>query len=330
VYSWVPWLSRHGIDLKCESSLDEEEYAVLRSEAILAAKALVLSRAAIRALRRRHEERDGFRMIQRLRFLAPLPGFEPAPSVDIYDFDDALFAGPEGSGMGRFGWLKRQAAHCHSYIRRARLTIAGNSYLASRARAWSGNVEVVPSCVDPSAQPLREHHERETVTVGWIGSRTTTAHLRLVLPVIEKLNSNRVRAKLVVVGAEEDVTAPWIETRPWTLGGQAADLASFDIGIMPMPDNEWTRGKCGYKILQYFAAGVPAIASPVGVNRYLVGDERGRLAASDLEWQRALEELIDDAEARREMGAAARVFVEREFAYRRWAPELAAVLRSLA
>jgi glycosyltransferase involved in cell wall biosynthesis len=144
------------------------------------------------------------------------------------------------------------------------------------------------------------------------------------------MNSNQVRAKLVVVGAEEDIKAPWIESRPWSLRTEAADLASFDIGLMPLPDTEWTRGKCGYKILQYFAAGVPAIASPVGVNTNLVSDERGRLAESEWEWKRALEELIEDAEARREMGNAARTFVEREFAYQRWAPDLASLLRSLA
>lgn len=328
LYSWIPWLSRHGVDLRCNSSLNDEEYAVLQGDAQFALKVAVLGRAAIRALRR-PTTGDGLRLIQRLRFLAPLPGYEPATRLDVYDFDDALFAGAEGSEMGRYGFLKRQAQHCRTYIRRARLTIAGNSYLAGRAREWSSNVEVVPSCVDPSAQPLRQHHDREVVRVGWMGSRSTAAHLRHVLPVIASLNADKVRANLAVVGAQNGIEAPWIDTRPWRLDTQATDLASFDIGIMPLPDNEWTRGKCGYKILQYFSAGIPVVASPVGINKILLADGRGRLAKTVDDWQRALNELIEDAQARREMGAAGRAVVERDFSYQRWAPELASLLRAL-
>jgi hypothetical protein len=124
--------------------------------------------------------------------------------------------------------------------------------------------------------------------------------------------------------------ASWIEHRPWSLATEAADLASFDIGIMPLPDTDWARGKCGYKILQYFSAGVPAVASPVGVNSELIGSDRGLLAASTTDWHSALERLIDDAAERRERGAAAREFVEREYSYQRWAPELAALLHSVS
>ena len=98
---------------------------------------------------------------------------------------------------------------------------------------------------------------------------------------------------------------------------------------MPLPDDEWTRGKCGYKLLQYFAAGVPAVASPVGVNRAIVGEERGMLASSNDDWFKALEMLVRDAQARREMGSNARQFVEAKYSYERWAPELAGMLKSL-
>jgi hypothetical protein len=168
------------------------------------------------------------------------------------------------------------------------------------------------------------------VTVGWIGSHTTVSYLEPVLPVISKLNAAGLRVRLVVVGGDTGVRADWIEHRPWTLAGQAQDLAGFDIGIMPLPDSEWTRGKSGYKLLQYFAAGVPAVASPVGVNRELVSEDRGLLATTEDEWTRALTELISDAERRRVNGAAAREFVVRQFSYQRWAPELARLLRTLA
>jgi glycosyltransferase involved in cell wall biosynthesis len=100
---------------------------------------------------------------------------------------------------------------------------------------------------------------------------------------------------------------------------------------MPLVDSEWTRGKCGYKLLQYFSAGVPAVASPVGVNRDIVGrgGERGLLASTPEEWSSALEELIRDHAARAEMGGAARRLAELEYSYQRWAPELAALLAAL-
>ena len=125
-----------------------------------------------------------------------------------------------------------------------------------------------------------------------------------MLPAFARLNRDRLRARLVLVGADPALRAPWIEHRPWSLDSERDDLASFDLGIMPLPDSEWARGKCGYKALQYFSAGVPAIASPVGVARELVGEdgERGALASSPEEWHAALERLAADAAERARMG----------------------------
>jgi glycosyltransferase involved in cell wall biosynthesis len=103
----------------------------------------------------------------------------------------------------------------------------------------------------------------------------------------------------------------------------------MDVGLMPLPDDPWTRGKCGYKILQYFNASLPAIASPVGINRELVGSERGMLVDSDDEWFSAFKQLAAEPALRAEMGAAGRELAEREYSYTRWAPRLAALLAEL-
>jgi glycosyltransferase involved in cell wall biosynthesis len=189
---------------------------------------------------------------------------------------------------------------------------------------------VVPTCVDPSKQPLRDHEAVEVVSVGWIGSQTTSEYLQPVLPVFARLKDRGLPVKLVLVGADPALRAPWIEHRPWSIATEARELASFDVGIMPLPDSDWARGKCGYKVLQYFAAGVPAVASPVGVATHLIDDERGILAASAEQWENALQTLVSDTLERRQRGAAARAFVERHYSYQRWAGELAALLRSLA
>jgi hypothetical protein len=262
--------------------------------------------------------------------MAPLPGYDPPSELDVYDLDDALFIGSAAAVNRRFGWAKQEARRCVACLRRARLVVAGNAFLADHARRHAARVEIVPSCVAPEHQPLREHGAHEVLTVGWMGSQSTSEYLAPVLPVLRRLNAGAMRFRLVVVGASLGMREPWIEQRPWSLQTQASDLASFDVGIMPLRDSAWARGKCGYKLLQYFAAGVPAIASPVGVNPLLVGDDRGLLADSAAEWGRALKQLAADAGERRQRGAAARAFVERDYSYTRWAPELAAMLRSVA
>lgn len=328
IEGFAPFLAPEGAELRHAPTLTEREYAVIQSGASTARKAGVLARSCVRLAARGEGEHD-LRLVHRMRSLVPLPGLDPPRRLDVYDFDDALFLGSISQANARYGWVKREAATWVAYLRRARLVLAGNPFLAQRASEHARRVEIVPSCVDPAAQPLRAHAAADPVTIGWIGSRSTSAYLAEVLPAFERINRQRVRARLVLVGAAGEFAVPWIERREWSLASQATDLASFDVGIMPLPDHEWARGKCGFKLLQYFSAGVPAIASPVGVARSMVSTQRGALASSVDDWERALEALISDPGMRREQGAAARAFVERDYSYQRWAPELAGLLRSL-
>ncbi|MGH2950910.1 MAG: glycosyltransferase family 4 protein [Solirubrobacterales bacterium] len=317
-------LAALGVELRYRPMLTDSEYAVISAPGGAGAfprKAVAIASGARRALRVSTDA--DLTLVHRLRSLTPIPGVEPLRHVDVYDFDDALFVGSTLPWNRGFSWLKREAARCRAYLGRARLVIAGNAYLADHARAWADRVEVIPSCVEPARQPLRRHSDREVVRVGWVGSDSTAPYLDPLIPVFERLNASRQRARLVLVGAGAHLRAPWIDHRPWSAEAEVLELADFDIGVMPIPDDPWTRGKCGYKLLQFFAAGVPAIASPVGVNTELVDSERGRLASTDDEWTRALEELIGGVGVRRELGAAGRAFVEREYSYERWAPELA-------
>jgi glycosyltransferase involved in cell wall biosynthesis len=325
---FVPFLDGFGVTLDYRPTMTEDEYGIVESEAPPWRKAAALIRSAGRVLARQADDYD-LHMVYRLRTLLPVPGYESRQKPDVYDFDDAIFLGSISGANVRYRWLKREASLSMAYVRGARLVIAGNRFLADRVLPDARRVEVVPSCVDPDRQPTRRHEERDVVTVGWIGSRSTSVYVPMVLPALERVNRGGLRARLVLVGADPSIRSPWIEHRPWSLASEASELASFDVGIMPLPDNEWERGKCGYKLLQYFSAGVPAIASPVGVNRDLVGDGRGVLAASTADWVAALELLLGDAELRRSLGAAGREYVEREYSYRRWSPELAELLRSL-
>lgn len=328
VADFAPFLREHRIDLTYRPMLRDAEYSLLSAAASPAAKVSVLARSALRAAA--STRLDGLLMVHRLMLLTPLPGVDPPRRLDVYDLDDALFVGSAAEVNRRFQWVKQEARRATMAARRARLVIAANPTLAAQARELAGRVEIVPSCVDPSIQPLRQHGDVEEVAIGWIGSQTTAAYLEPIMPVIERLNSEGLRARLVVVGGDRRVQAEWLEHRDWTQASQASDLASFDIGIMPLPDDPWARGKSGYKLLQYFAAGVPAVASPVGVNRELIADGRGLSADTAEQWYEALRELIADPVARGQRGLAARKFVEDHYSYQRWAPELAQLLRSLS
>ena len=329
VAEFVPFLRPHGVALTYSPTLSQDEYDVLASGGGIPRKAAVLARGAGRAALRASPAHD-LLLVHRLRLLNPLPGIDPPRRLDVYDLDDALFVGFRTGVNRRFRWAKQEARRCVECMRRARLVLAGNAFLADHARQFAPRVEILPTCVDPFRQRLRAHHEQQVVTVGWIGSPTTSPYLRAVLPVFARLNSNHLRARLVAVGADRRITAPWIEHRPWSLDQERDQLAGFDIGIMPQPDDAWARGKCGYKVLQYFAAGVPAVASPVGITPSLIGDDRGLLASSADEWWAALDALIRDSAERRQRGAAGRAFVEQAYSYQRWAPELAGLLQSIA
>jgi glycosyltransferase involved in cell wall biosynthesis len=328
VGNFRPFLRGNGVELTHHPTLSDDDYAVLRSAVHPGRKALVLAQSASRAARAGRY--DGLLLVHRLVLLTPFPGIDPAQRLDAYDLDDALTIGSPADRNRRFQWVKREAERAATSMRRARLVIAGNPFLASQARQFNKRVEIVPSCVDPSLQPVRNHADQEVVTIGWIGSHTTVEYLQPILPVVAALNRSRQLVRMIVVGGDTGWREPWIEHRPWSLERQSEDLASFDIGVMPLPESDWARGKSGYKVLQYFAAGVPAVASPVGVNAELVSGERGLLARSLDEWKQALAELIADAGSRRELGVAARAFVDREYSYERWAPELAAMLRALS
>lgn len=318
-----------GVDLRVRTMLKEGEYGTISGSGSAIPKAAATVRGILRTASARKEA--DLTLIHRLLSMVPVPWFDPPRRLDAYDFDDALQFGSRGANNSGASALKREEARWRSYVSRARLVIAGNPYLADAARtAGAKRVEVVPSCVDPSAYTLRIHREVETVTVGWIGSASTAPYLSVVVEAMQQLVNGGIPVRLVAVGAGPDEERPWIETRNWSLERQASDLATFDIGVMPLPDDPWTRGKCGYKLLQYFAAGVPAVSSPVGVAAAMTAPERGRTAATITEWQTAITELALDYRVRAELGVASRRYVEESYSYERWAPEFASMLVDLA
>lgn len=227
----------------------------------------------------------------------------------VYDFDDAIWHLDVSEANKSFGWLKRPEK-TSDLIALSHLVFAGNNYLAAYAKQFNPNVLVIPSTIDTDACLPKTHvNNGSAVVIGWMGSITTIKHFEFALPALRILRQrfgNRIAFK--VVGDPSYSNAELgISGTPWSSEKEAELLQSMDIGLMPLPDDEWTKGKCGLKGLQYMAAGVPAIMSPVGVNtEIIVHGVNGYLAAGVEEWVEIISQLVESAELRQRIGEAAR------------------------
>lgn len=220
---------------------------------------------------------------------------------------------------------------------RAAAVICGNDYLLQRARvAGARRLEQVPTVVDidryPVSQGSRDSAISRECVVGWIGSPSTEQYIRELAPVLVSLSEN-FPVRFVLVGASQGVAEHFsrmpVDIEPWSEQAEVELLSRMDIGLMPLPDGPWERGKCGYKLIQYMASGMPVIASPVGVNQRIVEEwDCGLLAADPEQWYDALSALIaDPAEADR-LARNGRRAVEEYYSLQVQAPRLAEILRS--
>lgn len=225
----------------------------------------------------------------------------------VVDYDDAQFhkydLHPRGLVRAALGDKFARI------VRRAHVVVVGNDYLRQFAQqAGAVDVRRIPTVVDLARYPAAPPPAHARVVVGWIGSPHTEGYLEIVAPILGRLVDEG-RIDVCLIGATRPPRGLRAEVVAWSEDSEAAQLASIDIGIMPLPDAPWERGKCGYKIVQYFAAGRPVVASPVGANVELVDADVGFLAANEDDWRRALLALLDP-EVRRRLGAAARARAE--------------------
>ena len=250
----------------------------------------------------------------------------------VIDFDDAYFHRYDRH-PNRL--VRALLAHkMRPLIRGAAEIVAGNAYLADYAKRWNDRVTIVPTVVDTSRYRPAPAAGRSQVTVGWIGSPTTwRAYVRPQLPLLRRVCEES-GARFLAVGAGDSAGAdlfPGMELRQWEEAREIPDIHDMDIGIMPLPDDPWARGKCGYKLIQYMACSLPTVASSAGVNSEIVlAGKSGFLADSDEEWRRALLRLIGDDQLRRQMGSEGRDRVVAHYSLAAQAPRLVEVMRRAA
>ena len=227
----------------------------------------------------------------------------------IFDLDDAIFCKSNGKASNsRQLRFERVARICEQVW-------AGNLYLGDMAGRYSKSVKIMPTSLDYRKYLLEVEKNSDYFDLVWIGSHSTQKYLKEWLPVLESLSEIIPNLRLKII-ADFDLSSEQLKTTAvrWSEKGEAEDLSSAHIGIAPMSDTPWTKGKCGLKVLQYMAAGLPVVSSPVGVNREIVKHGiTGYLAESSEEWRVAIEKLAHASALRQSMGEAGQMRVIEQY-----------------
>lgn len=240
----------------------------------------------------------------------------------VYDFDDAIWIPGVSAANKRFAFL-RAPNKIGSIVAQADRTLVGNRYLADFARRFSDQVSIVPTTVDTRIFHPRQEPKSlsRPVCIGWSGSFSTIPHFERIVPVLVRLRERYGdRIEFKVIGDSSYRCTPLsLAGEAWSRDGEVARLQEIDIGLMPLPDDRYARGKCGFKGLLYMSVGIPALMAPVGVNAEIVTDRvNGFLPDTDQEWFDRLCELVEDDALRRQIGEAGRTTAVERYSVEAW------------
>jgi glycosyltransferase involved in cell wall biosynthesis len=341
IAQFIPYLESVGVEVTLRSLFDADFFRLVYRPGHYVRKALSFAELSIKRLDSlRDASRFDVIFIYREMFpigpaiIERLLGSLGRPPV-VFDFDDAIFL-PSVSDANRAIRALKQPGKVATIVRHSDHVIAGNDYLAAYARRFSDAVTVIPTCVDttkfvpsPDAFSTNGSNRSREPVVGWIGSPTTAFYVRGLANVFRRVRE-RHPFVLRVSGAGEPLNVPGVPTEQpaWTLAREVELFNTCDVGVYPLADDEWSRGKCGFKAIEFMACGVPVVASAVGVNREIIEDGvNGFLASSEAEWVEKLGRLASDPELRRRFGQAGRRTIEERYSLRVHAPTLAEILR---
>lgn len=235
----------------------------------------------------------------------------------IYDFDDAIWLPNYSESNARFHRLKAywKVNYCMKW---ASVVTAGNDYLANYARQYNQTVEVIPTTIDMDRYHSQTtNYDQTPLIIGWTGSHTTMHYLNEIVPVIARLEKKYDFEFHVISNQAPDFHLNSLHFVQWAKETEIADLVKFSIGLMPLTEDQWSGGKCGFKALQYMALGIPTVLSPVGVNTTIVNrPEVGFLVSTPEEWETALEQLLNDPQLRRTIGQNGQTQVRQHYSVR--------------
>jgi glycosyltransferase involved in cell wall biosynthesis len=333
---YFPFLREAGFTCDYSWFINETDDRVFYSEGHVIGKAAIFLKAALVRFRDMFRTNDyDIIFIQREAFMTGSVFFEKEFSKSkakvIFDFDDAIWLHDTSDSNKRLSWLKRPSK-TSDIIALSDHVIAGNDYLASYAKKFNQNTTVIPTVVNTDIYlPLQKKHSRDaSVTIGWTGSISTVKHFHALIPVLNDLkNSFGEKIKVVVIGDQStSFKEPWIETKAWKASEEIMQLQELDIGLMPLPDDEWSKGKCGFKAIQYMGLAIPCVASPVGVNNTIIQHgQNGFLANTEEQWKQLLISLIENETLRYQLGWEGRKTIEAHYSLQSQLPRLVGVLR---
>lgn len=318
---YLVFLEKHGFHFTYSYLLDEKDDALFYAQGGGVAKVFILAKTLFIRLK------DMFRFkkfdivfIQREALFFGSSFFEKrafhSGAKVIFDFDDSIWLADTSPGNQKWEWLKKPEKF-YTNCRNAHVVIAGNSYLAEKAKSNNLNTIILPTTIDTDMHiPMHELRHTDIVSIGWSGSVSTIKHFELLVPVLKRIKAlygNRVKIKLI---GDKNYTHPDlpVDAIGWTEKNEVTELNSFDIGIMPLNDDAWAHGKCGLKGLSYMACEVPCIMSAVGVNKEIIQHQvNGLLAHNEEEWFSCLKMLIENMDMRLNLGKKGRETVHTSY-----------------
>jgi glycosyltransferase involved in cell wall biosynthesis len=342
IAQFVPYLASAGFDVKVQSLFTPEFFRLVYKRGHYLQKAITFAGLSLKRLASLGST-AGYDVIFIYREMFPIgPAIVEAllarrrrPPI-VFDFDDAIFL-PSVSEANRLIAALKQPRKVSSIISHSSHVIAGNEYLADYARRYNNAVTVIPTSVDtdrfaPADPAVRAASSNGAPIVGWIGSPTTGLYIRGLSNVLRRV-AGRHGFVLRLSGAGDGLEIPGVTVRnePWALDREVALFNTCDVGVYPLPDDEWAKGKCGFKAIEFMACGVPVVAAAVGVNREIIDDGvNGFLASSEDEWVDKIGRLLSDPELRRRFAVAGRRTIETRYSLHVNAPTLASTLRAVA
>lgn len=321
VYQYLPFIESFGFRAKLMPPLFPRDRGIMRWVHGIMEKAACV-RAAL--------ETDVLFIQKRLFSEGFVGKLQTLGKRIVFDFDDSIFTSPKAdwSAITR----SRTLARICRVLEAADLVIVGNRFLKSFAEeSGAKRVEVLPTPIDTSKLPVKAQYDQGRPTVGWIGSAVNHPYVDLLSRVLPPLSQEFQGLKLLMVSDRAyAMHGVAVENRPWSDETEARDIHDMDVGLMPLADNDWTRGKCALKALQYMSCGVPAVCSPVGANLEVIDDGRqGFLPRTDEEWLERLARLLRSSELRRDFGSQGRTKVETNYSLNAMGPRMVELLQSL-
>lgn len=310
---YLDFLSLNGYEIDFSNLFDEDDDRKLYSKGSIINKFLIY-RKCLKVREENLKKINDYDIIFIFReaLMTGSIHFEKAFSKSkaklIYDFDDAIWIPNVSDANKRLEFLK-DYSKTGKIIKLCDMVFAGNKYLANYALKFNDNVKIIPTTIDTDEYLKQEVIKSEKICIGWSGSITTIQHFEYATPFLREIKNkfgNQVEFK--VIGDANYVNEELsIKGIAWNKQTEIQDLCSFDIGIMPLPDDEWANGKCGLKGLQYMALEIPTVMSPVGVNTEIICDGvNGFLASNIVEWVEQISLLINDLNLRKSVGIEAR------------------------